>query len=354
MSQLEALQISNLESFKEIRASWEHLYKTDSNSQVYISWLWLYSLFTTSSFKWTVVAIKKNDANSSYVAFLPMTLNHHRIYPICEITHIGKPIAAYSGFLCLPDFESEAIPFLAKYIQSNLKWDIFRFDWIRDSRLDIFLSAFSDPDFKVDIGQGLTSLRITLPDNYQTYLNNHIGKETRRKIRRRTKYINEHKSYKVKYSTEDTVNRDIDVICQLWFNRWKKDRDFAWYKKVLQDFAERDLVQLCIIWDQNIAISALACLIDPLKKTYYAFLTAYNPDYSKISPGIVVSAYLIEQAIEKKYKYYDLTVGLDPYKLSFGPMQHETKNVLIKRKSLKMAVTSIVKKQVKVFLKRFR
>ena len=354
MGKLHVDRITKLSSFKKIKKDWEQLYKSDPNSNLYISWLWLYSLFSTSTFKWAVLAVKNVDS-SSYVAFYPFK-NDNRgsfgIYPIHRIVYAGKPIAAYSGFLCSPDFESEAIRLLASYIQSSLRWDIFLIDWTKDPRLDSFLSSFPDSKFSIDVSKGLTSLCITLPDDYQSYLNINVRKETRRKIRRRTRFIQRDERYKITYSTADTIDRDIEITCKQWFNRWHRGIETEWHRNVLHQHFENELLRLSMIWDGEAPVAALACVIDPENKIYNAYITSYNPDYSKIAPGIVLFAESIEQAIDQNYKYYDFTLGLDPYKLSFGAKQYEMKDVLIKRKSIKTVVTLMMMKQAgRVFRK---
>ena len=72
MSKLQVERINNLSSFEAIRDDWEHLYKSDPNSQVYTSWLWLYGWFSASSNKLLVLGVKSEDT-FSYVAFLPLT-----------------------------------------------------------------------------------------------------------------------------------------------------------------------------------------------------------------------------------------------------------------------------------------
>ena len=354
MEKLRVDRINNLTSFGEIKKDWEQLYKSDSNSHVYISWLWLYSWFSTTPYKWVVLGVKNEDT-STYVAFLPLTIYNRGsfgIYPIREIVYGGKPISIYSGFLCSPDFEFIAIRLLASYIQSNLRWDIFHFNATKDSRLDIFLDAFPNSKFLVEASKSLSSLCITLPDDYQTYLSHYVGRRTRKMIRVTTKYIKENERYKITYSTANTIDRDVNALCELWFSRWQKKREVEWHRNTLHHFFENNLLRLSIIWDGEIAVSAAAGLIDPENKTYNAYITSYNPDYSKISPGTVLVAVNIELAIEQDYKYYDFARGLDPYKQSFGPEEYQTKNVSIKRKRLKTVLTLMVMKQVKSVFKK--
>jgi len=330
-------RINDLSRFKEIKKDWEQLYGSDPNSNVYISWHWMYGCFSFPSSEWTVLGVKNTDT-SSYVAFLPITFYNHGaygIYPIRQIVYGGKPVSVYSGFLCSPDFEFDAIRKLAFYLQSDLKWDIIHFNWIKDPRLGIFMHAFPHSGFVVRESKSLTALIISLPDNYQTYLSSFLHKKIRHSTRAKMKHLLENKKFTFRYANNETVDKDFDALCELWVNRWKQKLLIEWYKHNLKYFFENDLLKLSVIWHEDTPVSALACTIDPVNKFYNSIITSYNPEYSKLGPGIVIFSESIKNAIEQRYKYYDFTVGLDSYKRAFGPEQYETKNISIIRKNIK-------------------
>ncbi len=354
MEKLIVERIDALSKFKEIKNQWEQLYSSDPNSNVYISWLWKYSCFSFSSSKWTVLGVRNTDT-SSYVAFLPLTFYNHEsfgFYGIRQIVYGGKPVSVYSGFLCSPDFEFDAIRKLAFYIQSNLKWDLFHFNWIKDPRLEIFMHTFSHYRFVVRESKSLTSLIITLPENYQTYLYNYISKKTRHAIRVRTNYILENKNFILRYANRETIDKDIDALCTLWFNRWKHKNQMECYRYILRNFFENDFLKLSVIWDGDTPVSALACTIDPVNNFYNSIITSYNPVYSKIAPGFVLFAESIKQAIEQHFKCYDFTVGSDAYKRAFGPEQYETRNISVIRRNIKTFIILKMAKDAKRTIKK--
>ena len=357
MGELDIIRINNLSSFKEIRRDWDRLYISDSNAHIYISWLWLYGLFSSAPTKWIVLGVQ-NVNTSLFVAFLPLKISFHGLFGINlirQIEYAGKPNLTYSGFLCASDFESDAIYLLSSFIQSNLRWDSLNFSMVKDPRLRVLLEMFPSSKYFITTRKDYTTLSITLPNDYQSYLGTNISRETRWRIRRRTKFIQESERFKITHSIAKTIDKDIDATCKLWFNRWKQQGRVEWHKSVLYHYFENGLLRLSTIWDGNILVSALACIIDPEKKTYNLYITSYNPDYSKISPGIVLVADSIKEAIEQNYRFYDFTGGLDRYKLSFGPKRYEAINMLIKRKRLKTEVNFMIMKQVRrVFRKLFK
>ena len=293
-----------------------------------------------------VLALKNKQAQK-YISFLPLALAKsagNGINLTREIEFGGMPYSIYSGLLCLPDFERIAIPLLASFIQSELRWDLLQFRWMKDQRIHHFLKSFSQTKYIVKVYESLKSLRISFTvDSVDSFITN-MGKSNRKILRRRTKNIKENKNFKITYSTSGTIERDIDALCELWFKRWKKQAEVQFHRYMLHHFFEYNLLRLSLIWDGKIPISAVACITDPDHKTYNAYITSYNPDYAELSPGFVLNAESIKEAIDHNYKYYDFTVGLDSYKLAFGPEKIKTESITIKKKNLKNRMKYLVKK----------
>lgn len=350
MDELTVIQISDITTFKEIKEDWDRLYQHDSNSTIDTSWFWIFNCISMFKHEWVVLGVM-NKENSKYVAFLPLSFYRNGKLGICPLTHmiyVGKPISTYPGFLCCPEYEFDAIRILASFVAKRLNWDILHFNWTRDHRINNFVNAFPEAEFNVEIKESLTSLCLRLPDNYNDYLYNSIRKSTRSKIRSKTKVIQESPDYSLVYSSDKTIENDIEAICGLWLKRWKKEDLVKWHKKILLSYYKNKLLSLSLIWNKETIVGGLACLLDPLNRTYLSYITSYDSNYAQLSPGIVLFGESIKRAIEENYKYYDFTVGLDPYKRAFGPDLHETKNISIKRTRLKttlmLSMTHLLKK----------
>jgi len=93
--------------------------------------------------------------------------------------------------------------------------------------------------------------------------------------------------------------------------------------------------------------ASLSCLVDPANKTVNGYITSYEPEYSKISPGVVSFGHAIKASIEKGYTTFDFAVGMDRYKLMFGPKKQKTKNVVIQRKGLRSTFPIATIKMIK-------
>jgi CelD/BcsL family acetyltransferase involved in cellulose biosynthesis len=165
-----------------------------------------------------------------------------------------------------------------------------------------------------------------------------MGRWSRKKIRTIRRKLESEESLQISVANETTHHKDIDILCELWYNRWKDEFLAEWHSHFLHYYFRENLLRLTIMSSNGKPIAALAVLKDPLKKTFNNYITSYDPEYASLSPGIALLSESVEYAIESRYKYYDFTIGLDPYKLSFGPDQFDTHHLFIRKRSFKMDI----------------
>ena len=335
MEKLKVEQINNHFHLNKIRRDWEKIYQADTKSQIYCSWLWFKGWAERSESKWIVVTVKDSQSDT-YIAFLPLHIENKKLFGINLIRRMyfaGNSISYYSGFLCLPEREFEIIEAISYHIQHNLNWDTFDMKWVRGPRIVDFVKHFSKSDYFISLVESYPSLIINLPDSYKLFLNHNLGRSTRRRTKEKVKNIGKNGRYRIAVSTDKSVNEDIEKLCRWWNNRWNKEHEIEWHRYFMQYFFNNKSLRLTTLWDdeKQKSIAALACFSDPVKKIYNAYLTSYDPEYSKLSPGIILFVDSIKHAIENNFRFYDLGAGQHPYKLSFGPQQLGTKNLHITR-----------------------
>ena len=340
-------KIDELPRLNELSSDWISVYNADPHAHLYTSWLWFHSWAAETRSKWIVLALK-DESTGFFIGFFPLSVFENRIGSQLLLRKLyfgGKDYSIFSGFLCLPEYEVDAISELARFMQKDLKWDVFSMNWIRDERIEAFAQRFPQSWFHVNLSDDLMSLRISLPEDYEKFLSGNMGKSTRKRTLEKIKHIQNEDHYQIRIADDESINEDIDALCSLWNARWNRKYEMEWHRTIMHQFYKHNLLRLTILRDRNKVIGGLACFADPEKKIYYAYITSYDPDYIKISPGIVLFVESIRFAIENGYKGYDLSVGHDPYKLSFGPEELRTKSLEVKRKRFR---TNLLLKMGKV------
>lgn len=329
-------QIDEICEFDKIRTDWDQVYAADPNAHIFVSWMWLRKWFEVTPYPWFVLAVQPDD-RSPYVAFFPLI--RRDASRLVRVLYMGgRPFAFYTGFICVPEYESEALAALTSYLQQQVSWDRFQLENVADPRLEKFLNHFPDSKFETQPAQHYPYMAIpALPDSWEHYLQDFLGTKTRRNLRRSLRDI---EVYRITQIQNNTVTTDIDVLLTLWQQRWGANPKIHWHHQMLHYLFEQNCLWLKIVWDGTIPVAARAGLMDEVKKTFYAYVVCYNPEYAKLSPGNAMVGDSIRYAIENGFQVYNFLTGEDDHKYSFGATKRMYTYTVISRKSLKSSIAN--------------
>jgi CelD/BcsL family acetyltransferase involved in cellulose biosynthesis len=340
--------ISTLARFNELKSNWERVYNADSYASFFLSWTWIYSWFEIKPDSWLVLAIQ-TDKNSPYVSFFPFSVRTIQKYGLTIFSDLrmgGNFLADYTGFICLPGYEDLVIQHFAAYIKKNLKWDRFRMDDIQDPRLDLFLKHFSDREFHIQKNIGKASYRTQLSNDWNGYLKDKIGRNTRSSLRRAFKKIKNNDRFKITYLESNNLDDHLETIFTLIELKYgkKSERELAIYRHIFQNCFKDKSLWSCVVYDEQNPVSAFVGFIDRHKKTFFNYLMSYNPEYKNLGVGKAVCAYSIKYAIENNLETYDFGKGDFDFKHLLGGQKRFNTNVTLYRNNLRAKAFEMLKK----------
>lgn len=312
--------INSIEQFDKLEKNWNHIYTLDSYAQIFLSWSWLRGWLEVAPHDWFILAVKPKP-NSAYIAMFPLAIRYLqwanvKVYRALQTC--AHPVADYTGFICLPEYEEDAIKKFASYINQDLQWDVFHVKDIQDSRMEVFVNQFSQNDFQLTSNQGIACPYIPLPDDWEDYLQNFISRKPRKNLRNSLNKIEKNSDFHLTSIQADNLEHQIEVLFELWQIKWGQQPESVLntYRHVFRCCAKSNSLWIDILWDKTIPVAATGMYIDNDKKVAYGQMTGFNPEYSKLSPGRVMMALSIKKAIEHKIKNYDLLRGDLDYKFS--------------------------------------
>lgn len=336
-------RIDDLAQFDQLRKMWESVYVADPHAHFFVSWTWLRGWFEITPFSWFVLAVQP-DNESPYVAFFPLNmrvLKTGKFNLIRELRMGGKPLGGYTGLLCLPEYEQEAIIALANYLQES-DWDSFQMEHTLDPRLDCLLKGLPADKFDVRLIDCFPSSYIPLPNTWEQYMHDTLGSRTRRNLRRSLRQTDSHNEFYATCAQDNSVERDIEVLLTLWQQRWGSNPKAYWLRSIFRYLYENRCLWLGVLWDEQIPMAALAGILDQQKKDFYAFIMGRNTNYLKQSPGKVMFWKSIQYAIENGCHVYDLIMGGDDYKVTLGARQRDDALTIgVTRKSLRSTLANM-------------
>ena len=308
-----------MHQFDELASTWDAIHAKDENAHLFVSWRWLRMCFELSSDLWCVLAAKRSK-DQEYVGFFPLTIkqitccNIGRAYHICMGV---KPFSEYTGFFCHPEYQATVLAFFADFLKRELHWEYCHLADVVDPRLDGFLDSFTNSEYTLIERSSLDCPRIRLASTWEEYLRNSLNRRSRRALRQTMRKLESIEGFHVSTASADNLAFHIETLLKMWQARHgKTSMDVVHHRRLLKAAFFSGNLWLKLAWSNNTPVVGLAIFEDPVDKVYYTFLTAYNPEFAKISPGLAMFGYAIREAITKGYKYFDLLRGAPEYKIS--------------------------------------
>ena len=342
--------IESTKAFAELRAHWDRVYDADPEAHFFLSWSWLAKWLPSLGAPWFVLAARPEGDRSAPVAFLPLWLQTKEEKSGGFRNNLimgGNFISDYTGILCLPEHQDQAIPALAREVKT-LRWTDLRFEELNMSRrrTDLFVNEFSKSDFnfvkldRVEHGIDLSICPIArLPGDWDAYLNERLSANMRQKLRRLLRQIDGSGEFRITHADRDTIDRDIDTLLRFWKVRWGEqkakllDGILKNLRLMLRHAFDMGSLFLPTLWHGERPICALGTLIDARQKAFLFYIAGRDQTFDGPQSGLVLHAHSIRHAIRAGFATYDFLRGNEPYKYSFGAEEHRIESVLLTTKS---------------------
>lgn len=332
----------------ELRANWDQLYDSDPEAQFFVSWSWLSRYLRIYDGIWFILAARRGGPGSAYVGLMPLRLrtrmNARTGHFFNEINMAGNYAADYTGAVCAPDQALQSMQAFGRHLR-DMAWTRMHLENIRmsDERLLAFLgqlpretlalSQFSRLNHADNV-DNCRCFAASLPDSFDSYLDDVLSANTRQKLRR---FMRKVASGELRITQADasTLDRDIDTILEFWRTRWgarKGDRIQSLLRHnriVLRNCFEAEALFMPVLWQGDRPLGALACFVDPVKKTMLFFMAGRNETVTSLPVGLILHGHSIRIAIERGFQCYDFLRGDEPYKLAFGVTENRIRCAMV-------------------------
>jgi CelD/BcsL family acetyltransferase involved in cellulose biosynthesis len=317
------LSLSSMEELSDFALQWECLKSRIPRSTVFQSWEWCscwWEVFGENYDQLEIICIYDGD---ELVMVLPLAIKLDS--QGCRTFFIlGDDLSDYEDLLVKPGYEWALGQVILKAMETH---SVTRFyvrylpSWsplnktISELRQNKFVRAKDDPFWKE-----ASFYQIILPVTWDLYLQNDISQRQRKNIRHAFRDA-ERKGLKISCSDHPNsmeINQLIDLHCSSFEQRGFSPSPFTEIPK--RRFLEMGLARmfstgqarLFTLLDQSRVVGFDIVLKD--KSWFYGYLTGINVDYLDISPGTVLKASMIQNAIENGYSGIDFGMGDEGYK----------------------------------------
>ena len=344
--------ISNIHDFAKLREHWHAVYYADPEAQFFLSWTWL-SRYVKGKSRWFILAAKPDhDTSLPPVAFFPLRLRTIKTKDGGTrqvIAMAGNRGSDYTGFLCVPEFEADAITAFARYITRH-DWDILCLENIlaSDRRTHLFLKNFPTDRFDKESiklanrGENTDNYicpYVVLSNEWENYLSGKLGSSTRAKIRRLLRKLDSSGEFRITHAGPETIDSDLDTLLRLWGSQWKARKGKSlnniqhFLREMLKHCFESGSLFLPVLWNHETPLGASACLIDEKNRSLLFYVGGRDETITSPPPGFVLHAYSIRYAINNGFRTYDFLRGNEPYKYLFGAEERRIRYIIVRAKN---------------------
>lgn len=340
--------IETRQELLDIRENWDAVYASDPEAQFFLSWTWISRWLDGDRSQWFILAAAPGRS-SGYAAFFPLRLRTKMrrreggFYN--EISLAGRGLSDYSGLITRPEYEGQTVSAFGRFLR-RANWSVLMLEFFRSSpgRLERLLRSLPSSDFrrieipavnKLDNVNNLVCPYVGLPQNWDAYLAG-LGSNTRQKMRRFLRKIDDGQEYRITVANEDTIDRDLDILMNFWRTKWAQRKGDRLHRLVRTN---RGMFRACfdggalflpVMWQGDKPLGALATLVDRQKKAFLFFMAGRDETVrSPVPPGVALHAYSLRHAIGNGIVTYDFLRGNEEYKYMFGVDEALLSNLVI-------------------------
>ena len=271
------------------------------------------------------------------VALVPLYRKHDGNYKILRFLG-GIDLTDYLGPICsLEDRDDVAEALTDWLVTTPVEWDAF------DAHNMPVPFGFADHlveradrhgfDFKLE--QEETSAVMPLPRDWDTYLESLEAKERRELKRKRRRLIREVPDAGFRSTTEETLERDLKHFVDMHRGaeghkgHFMRPEIATFFERVARSFMKLGWLRLDFLEIGGRPVASTFGF--ELDGTFYLYNSAYEPEFARLSPGMVLVSRLVEHAIEKGLDRFDFLRGPERYKYQLGAQAVPLNNVTFAR-----------------------
>jgi CelD/BcsL family acetyltransferase involved in cellulose biosynthesis len=330
---LQVKEFREREAVELLKPIWQALQEQAADITPFQTWEW-------NEAWWRHVGTKRRARvlvfydNGEPVALAPLCVGRYLGTPLRRLEWIGTGSSDYLGFLALPGHEKAVAKALFNHLRTSLDgWNL----------ADLQQLPSHSPLLDQTILPTVVGIQPTEPCPYLPLpprweaLTARLGKKMRFNIGYYARLLQRTFPDTAFFTaTQETLEESMEALFTLHQRRWNAKwlpgvfgnrRVQAFHKEVANRFLEKGWLRLHVLRaDGN--IRAVVYCFAFRNKTYY-YQAGFAPEYARYSPGTVLVAQAIRQAIEEGHVEFDFLRGQEPYKYRWQPQERWNQRLLL-------------------------
>jgi CelD/BcsL family acetyltransferase involved in cellulose biosynthesis len=248
----------------------------------------------------------------------------------------GIDLTDYLGPICAgEDRRDVADAFIGWLMTTDVEWDEFDAHClpVPFGFAEFLVERADAAGLSFLLDQEETSAILKLPADWDTYLGS-LDKKERHELKRKQRRIGrEHPDAKVRTSAPETLESDLKVFVEMHRGteglkgHFMRPEIATFFERIARAFSELGWLRLDFL---EIGETAVATTFGfQHGDSLYLYNSAFEPEAARLSPGLILVASLIEEAIEAGLQTFDFLRGPERYKYQLGAQAVPLNNVRV-------------------------
>ncbi|MBI4607459.1 MAG: GNAT family N-acetyltransferase [Candidatus Rokubacteria bacterium] len=327
------MKLDILDRFERVgEAAWSDLEARSLHPVPFLSWSWQTLWWEAFGDGRPLKILRVADSDGQPVGLLPL---YEKVPGIWQLVG-GVDISDYLDVIAVRDREEEVWVELLQHRAAEPEvWDLH---CVRAASPTVSLLPALAPAFGLStvVQREERCPVVRLPDSWDGYLGRLSGKdrhELRRKLRRLER---EWPGARVRSHTAAAgLDAAMDAFLTLHRKskagkaRFMDTRMEGFFRRVAMALAARGSLRLWFLERDGAAVATYFCL--EFAGSVAIYNSGFDPVHAALSPGTVLLAHVLRDAIERRVTRFDFLRGDEPYKYAFGGVAEDLFNVVIAR-----------------------
>ena len=339
---LSIVKISDQNEFANLKKDRDALLKKSKSDTVFLTWEWMYTWWECFKEDKQLFILAVYGENEDLIGIAPLCMDKKKIAGITFLNYLRflgtMPISSdHLDFILYQGREKEVLEVIVNYLFQENRWDLCLLSNISTSSLTgkLLKEITGNRPFQSEISQ--VCPYIPLPDQIEDFYSS-LSRNMRNTIKRRRRNL--HRKYNgfefVTWKNPDEIDSAMERMFELHEKRWmvvKHKGNFInrnirrFHKNIAWIFLNSDMLRLYFLRVQGKDVATLYTFKYNDKLYYYQ--GGWDPELSGDNVGGVLTALVIEDAINRGCAEYDFLRGTEDYKIRLTDKKREEIDIFI-------------------------
>lgn len=342
---LEISEVTSAEGLSALRDEWQALYERSPVPTPFQTWEWLSTWWQhyPQGKLWILIAREAGRL----CAILPLVIASYYGLPLRRVRFMGAPLSDYQEMLALPECADACRDaFFAHIRKESRRWDLLDLADVREE--SPFATGRAVSGLHIEVHHHRLCPHIPLAENWEKF-SVQLGKNLRANVGRRRRQLARDFALEFDTATAENLPQAMEELFALHNTRWRKralrgalegETKQRFHHELAQKLLRRGQLRLHRLRLDGKTRAAFYCFQSSGRVYYY--LSGFDEAIGKYSPGMVLMAQAVTDAMQSGAREFDLLRGDETYKYEWKARNRQTLRLIIGQQSLRSAMALAV------------